>query len=149
MKHSLPFLLGITFCFSGLATAADSSLRESYGPKFSPGIAINRNVPPTTGLEKVHRWNLIAINATGLDHTPTGIGDPHVFGEQLGPCRAARAMAIIHIAIHDALNAAVGNKELFIDRKYKIRDSVSADAAIAQGAHRGIRGQRGGLGIVG
>ena len=32
-------------------------------------------------------------------------GDPRVFGEQLGPGRSSRAMAIVHIAMFDAVNA--------------------------------------------
>ncbi len=43
------------------------------------------------------RWNQIAIDASGADHAGAK--------EQLGPGRASRAMAIVHIAIFDALNA--------------------------------------------
>jgi len=43
------------------------------------------------GLDTLHRWNVIAINATGLDHTPVAPGENRVFGEQLGPGRASRA----------------------------------------------------------
>ena len=45
------------------------------------------------------RWNSISIDASGLDHTPVAPGENRVFGEQVGPCRAARAVAIVHIAI--------------------------------------------------
>ena len=48
-----------------------------------------------------------AINASGLDHTPVAPGENRIFGEQLGPCRSSRAMAIVHIAMFDALNAVV------------------------------------------
>jgi hypothetical protein len=34
--------------------------------------------------------------------------EEHVFGEQLGPGRSSRAMAIVHIAMFDAINAIVG-----------------------------------------
>jgi len=53
----------------------------------------------------LRRWNLIAIDASGLDHTPVRQGEARVFGEQLGPGRAARAMAIVHIAMFEAVNA--------------------------------------------
>ena len=33
----------------------------------------------------VHHWNQIAIDASGLDHTPVAAGETRVFGEQLGP----------------------------------------------------------------
>ena len=129
-----PFFLLLTFCLSTLAAAQDTNFRNAYGPQFNPGIAIERPVPPQLGLEAIHRWNRIAINATGLDHTPVPVGENRVFGEQLGPCRASRAMAIIHIAIFDAINGAVGDKHGFTGNQH-VHGPISADAAIAQGAH--------------
>ena len=83
--------------------------------------------------ERLRRWNEVAINATGLDHTPVQPGETRTFGEQLGPGRAARAMAIVHIAMHDAINAIRG--------RYKTYTGIargpllaSVDAAIAQAA---------------
>ena len=134
MKYSLPFLFLLTLGLSAPAAPQNGGLRDAYGPKFQPGIAVKRNVDPSIGLDAIHRWNLIAINATGLDHTPVSPGENRVFGEQLGPGRAARAMAIIHIAIHDAINSALGNKDLFIGHQAPPRGAISADAAIAQGA---------------
>src|SRR6266487_1123923 len=57
---------------------------------------------PVKGLEAVRRWNQIAIDASGLDHTPPGPGENRIFKQQLGPGRASRAMAIVHIAMFDA-----------------------------------------------
>ena len=53
----------------------------------------------------MHHWNHIAIDSAGLDHTPVPEGDPRIFGEQIGPGRSSRAMAIVHIAMYDAVNA--------------------------------------------
>lgn len=55
-----------------------------------------------------------------------------MFGEQLGPGRASRAVAIVHIAIADAVNAIHGQW-----RSYTNPPPVGAsvDAAIAQAAH--------------
>ena len=39
-------------------------------------------------------WNAIAMDASGLDHTPVMTGEHRVFGENLGPGRSSRAMAI-------------------------------------------------------
>src|SRR5688572_16995360 len=58
---------------------------------------------PKTTLERLRYWNSIAIDASGLDHTPIAPGENRVFGEQLGPARASRAEAIVHIAIFDAV----------------------------------------------
>src|SRR5438270_3018031 len=67
--------------------------------------------PPGNGggsADRVRHWNEIAINASGLDHTPVAPGENRVFGEQVGPVRASRAMAIVHIAVFDAVNAITG-----------------------------------------
>jgi hypothetical protein len=53
--------------------------------------------------DDVLRWNQIAIDASGLDHTPTRPGETRAFGQQLGPGRSSRAMAIVHIAMYDAI----------------------------------------------
>ncbi len=85
-------------------------------------------------LAAVNHWNQVTIDASGLDHTPVPPGDPRIFGEQVGPCRAARAVAIVHIAIFEAVNAAEGGFESYtgIPRATK---HVSLRAAIAQAAH--------------
>ena len=55
--------------------------------------------------ESIRHWNAVAVDASGLDHTPPAEGEARVFGEQLGPGRASRAMAVVHIAVFDAVNA--------------------------------------------
>jgi hypothetical protein len=82
----------------------------------------------------VHHWNTVAVDASGLDHTPVAPGEARTFGEQLGPGRASRAMAIVHVAVFEAMNA--------IDRGYRsylglprARGGTSVKAAIAQAAH--------------
>src|SRR4051812_9948867 len=47
----------------------------------------------------VLEWNSLANEAVRLDH---GIGAPHL---QAGPTGASRALAIVHAAIYDAVNA--------------------------------------------
>jgi hypothetical protein len=80
-------------------------------------------------------WNRIAIDASGLDHTPPAPGDPiRVFAEQLGPGRSARAMAIVHIAIFDALNAINPRFESYTGIP-NAPQNTSPKAAIAQAAH--------------
>ncbi|MFN7951276.1 MAG: chloroperoxidase [bacterium] len=51
---------------------------------------------PAASPEWVLRWNRIAIDASGFDHAHAG--------EQLGPGKSSRAMAIVHLAIFDALD---------------------------------------------
>ena len=85
-------------------------------------------------LHRLRHWNGVAIDSSGLDHTPAGTGAPHTPGHHPGPGRASRAMAIVHIAMFEAVNA--------IDRRYEsysrlpaVGDVASMDAAIAQAAH--------------
>lgn len=82
----------------------------------------------------VKYWNRIAVDTSGLDHTPVKPGESRVFGEQLGPGRSSRAMAIVHIAIFDAVNAVVGGYESYagIPRAF---DRTSIRAAVAQAGH--------------
>lgn len=82
----------------------------------------------------MRRWNEIAIDASGLDHTPVAPRENRVFGEQLGPCRAARAMAIVHIAMFDAVNAVVGEYESYTGVRAP-NGPLSLPAAISQAAH--------------
>jgi hypothetical protein len=85
-------------------------------------------------LERLRHWNSIAIDASGLDHTPVTEGDPRHFGEQLGPGRASRAMAVVHLAIYEAVNAIAGNHASVIGFN-RASPGASIDAAIAQAAH--------------
>src|SRR5262245_19964020 len=104
-----------------------SSTRRSEAPL--------RIAPEGGGVtESIRHWNAVAVDATGLDHTPPDEGETRVFGEQLGPGRASRAMAIVHIAVFDAVNA--------VARRYRSYTGVGAprvrtstSSAIAQAAH--------------
>jgi PAP2 superfamily len=87
-----------------------------------------------TGIDAVRRWNEIAINASGLDHTPLIEGETRVFGEQIGPGRSSRAMAIVHIAIFDAVIAITGGYRSYTGIS-RVSGDVSMHAAIAQAAH--------------
>lgn len=80
------------------------------------------------------RWNHIAIDASGLDHTPVAAGENRVFGEQIGPCRAARAEAIVHIAMFEAVNALEGRYQSYVGL-YPASPKTLSDVAVAQAAH--------------
>ena len=49
---------------------------------------------PADARSRLDTWNRVAIDASGIDHIPVAPGENRTFGEQLGPGRAARAMAI-------------------------------------------------------
>jgi PAP2 superfamily len=81
----------------------------------------------------VRHWNAIAIDASGLDHTPVTSEENRAFGEQFGPGRASRAMAIVHIAMFDAVNAIVGGYQSYTDLP-AAPANTSMKAAIGQAA---------------
>ena len=132
----MKFSLLLLFVVSSTAFAAGpgGTFRDVYGPEYRRQVPAPNNKSSEIPSDVVHRWNQIAIDATGLDHTPVAPGENRVFGEQLGPGRASRAMAIVHIAIFDVVNALNGQYRSFtgIDsapRPFSIR------AAVAQAAH--------------
>ena len=112
----------------------DNGFNAAFGPLFQPSPNVPPLVGPKHGLDSLHRWNLIAINASGLDHTPVAPGENRVFGEQLGPGRSSRAMAIVHIAMFDALDAVVGGFTSYTGTQAG-HGPMSVDAAISQAAH--------------
>ena len=87
------------------------SFNDVFGPRYKPALGTQtlpeRPQRAHDAAEALLRWNEIAMNASGLDHTPVAAGENRIFGEQFGPGRASRAMAIVHIAMFDAVNAIV------------------------------------------
>jgi hypothetical protein len=132
MKSSSAILLALCLCFSNNATAL--SFTDFFGPRINRVQTTRTALAPKNALDFIHRWNAIAINASGLDHTPVGPGETRTFGEQLGPTRASRAMAIVHIAIFDSVNAVLGGYQSYSGIQ-PVKPPVSLDAAVAQAAH--------------
>ena len=89
---------------------------------------------PSDAREMIAHWNTIAIDAAGLDHTEVGPGEERVFGEEFGPGRLARAMAMVHIAIFDAANAIAGRYRGFSQMPH-VPEWTSMEAAVASAAH--------------
>jgi PAP2 superfamily len=132
MKSVSSILLALSLCFSSNAGAL--TFRDFFGPRFNGVQTARTALAPKNALDSVHRWNAIAINASGLDHTPVATGELRAFGEQLGPTRASRAMAIVHIAIFDSVNAVLGGYQSYSGIQ-PVKPPVSLDAAVAQAAH--------------
>ena len=128
-------LVGLLFG-TGSATAREASTAaDQLGPRFD----LSRTSASAPRLQRRHanaveHWNAIAIDASGLDHTPPAPGEIRGYGEQLGPGRSSRAMAIVHVAIFEAVNAIAGSRASYIGLAPVPRDA-SVDAAIAQAAH--------------
>ena len=137
-----PMVAGTCLVFTGRATLAGDAtggLRDKLGPLFRPGpesadLARHSRHPFDAVDNAIRRWNRIAIDTSGVDHTPVATGESRVFGEQLGPGRSARALAIVHIALFDAMNAIHGGYRGYTGLA-RAREGASADAAVAQTAH--------------
>jgi hypothetical protein len=135
------FVLGLLAL--GLPVGADGDgfpggLRDAFGPRFDGrprlrDLRVGRRRGPGV-MGRLRHWNEVAVDASGVDHTPVPPGDPRVFGEQVGPGRASRAMAIVHIAVFDALNAVLGGYQGYTGLRDAPADT-SLEAAIALAAH--------------
>lgn len=111
------------------------SIEEVWGPRFGVvDYKFRVKADKASGLAGLRRWNQISIDASGLDHTPVAQGETRVFGEQLGPCRASRAVAIVHIAMFEALNAIVDKYESHVGM-YPASKKTNRNIAVAQAAH--------------
>jgi hypothetical protein len=136
-----------TLGFLGLAWSPPSQARETregvqavFGDRFEPApqreAAQARTLPAAGGDASgtLLRWNQIAIDASGLDHTPPQPGETREWRQQLGPGRSSRAIAITQIAVFDAVNAIVGGYRSYSSLP-SVRGDISLEAAIAQAAH--------------
>jgi len=115
-----------------------SDVRDFLGPHFAPSTQSAAPIQSTlihgaSAAEFIRHWNAMAVDASGLDHTPVAVGENRVFGEQLGPTRASRAMAIVHIAMFEAVNAINCDYQSYTGLS-KARRDTSMNAAIAQAA---------------
>ena len=115
-------------------------------------VARNRLIQATTSgvlpvLGKLYTWHQLSLEATALDHTTySGSSPPPTFGEQLGPPRSSRALAIVHIAMHEAVNTITQHAQSYDNIQVDIlKDigltpadvspgSASIDMAITQAA---------------
>jgi hypothetical protein len=120
------------------ARDATPSFRERLGPLYNPqgspaSIFRFHQRHRLSDHGAIRRWNEIAIDTSGIDHTPVAAGEARVFGEQLGPGRAARAMAIVHIAMFEAANAVAGGFDSYLDLPRS--RGASMETAVAHAAH--------------
>jgi hypothetical protein len=111
-------------------------IEEVWGPNYAsvPQSTLRQAFAKPNGLAGLLRWNRIAIDASGLDHKPVQPGENRVFGQQLGPCRAARAIGLVHIAMFEAINTIVNKYDGLVDL-YSVSKKTNRSVAVAQAAH--------------
>ena len=139
-KTIVAALAGVTafFALSLSGSPRVSNVEDYLGPQFkaatrTSAVAVTGITTGNAAVDVLTHWNKISVDASGLDHTPVAAGDPRVFGEQLGPARAARAIAIVHIAMFDSVNAIAGGYKSYTN--VTAAPTASMNAAIAQAAH--------------
>ena len=125
---------------SAVGQPAEGGFHDTFGPRYSGRSGANastlRHQPAGLGdaLSRLRYWNDVALDANALDHTPIPEGENGLFGEQIGPARTARALAIVHIAIFEAINSFTSSYSSYVGLVPAVRPA-SLDAAIAQAAH--------------
>ena len=137
-KSLAAYAVLLAVCVAGVQAGQDS-FSAFWGSKYQPAppgprseaIRAQSAASDRESGDPMHHWNRVAVDSAGLDHTPVAAGESRVFGEQLGPGRSSRAMAIVHIAMFDAVN--------FIAHRYTsftgindVRETASMPAAIAR-----------------
>ena len=122
----------------GLSPASSAELQRllRVQNKEIPARFANTAPPriPTDAFDRLFMWNEIALDTTAIDHTAVQPGEDRLFGEQYGPARSSRAMAIIHIAMFEAVNAVTQRYQTYTGLP-QVSGPVSINYAIAQSAH--------------
>ncbi len=136
MKTSLGLALSLA-----VSPAFSQEATDAYGVNPGAKFALPRQTELSSeplGSDtraRILRWNAITMEATALDHTPPQPGEARAFREQFGPGREAKALAIVQIAVFDAVNAATGNRYRSYTGLGAARRPIGLDVAIAQAAH--------------
>lgn len=135
---------GISLLFATTALSENNNAERLQGIWGGEYSALNEpfqpydfsNEPRLTPIEWLLFWNAVAVNTSGLDHTPVAQDENRVFGHQLGPGRASRAMAIVHIAMFEVINAMENKYESYVGMLPMLPPNpVSLRAGLAQAAH--------------
>ena len=66
------------------AQTAFRNFNDAWGSRYQPGLQIytpsTHPIPHGIGpVNRIRHWNEIAINASGLDHTPVAVGENRTF----------------------------------------------------------------------
>ncbi len=99
----------------------------AFLPKF-----VGAEPPPLPDM--VLRWNTFALEAQVIDHTPAGGLPGAGIRRNGGPTMSARALAMVHGAVYDAVNAITQTHTPYLLTQ-KAPTTASPEAAIIQAAH--------------
>jgi hypothetical protein len=124
-----------------LQTQDEPATIQSLGEDKTPALIGDRTAPriPASTLDRFLMWTEIALDTNALDYVPF-LDDPDHPGkkkapaEQFGPHKSSRAIAMVQIAMFEAINARTQKYASYTKLKPETAD-VSLDAAIARAAH--------------
>jgi hypothetical protein len=117
-------LASVSLGMVGIAWARDQSLPSDVLP-------LSWRVEPSPSpTDAVLDWNAYLLQANANDHDPQVVPSP----DQGGPTRTARAFAIVHAAIYDAVNSIDGSYTPYL-APITNAEGASIEAAVAQAGH--------------
>ena len=79
-------------------------------------------------VDSILYWNDIALQTVNVDHSSAA------FKEQFGPTRASRALAIVSVAMYDAINSIEGQYEPYLVKVVGVQ-GADIGAAVGEAAH--------------
>ncbi|MDM5177412.1 phosphatase PAP2 family protein [Massilia sp. DJPM01] len=109
-KRILSAALASVLACHGAAAQAQPDARAAAAQGAGAGAAATpqEELLRALGLAaQVRYWSEMALRANALDHAPPPPGSARLWREQFGPARSARALAIFHLALYEAVNAVV------------------------------------------
>jgi hypothetical protein len=149
----MKWLISSTLCVAGLLGAGIGAqaasppggvrLETAFGPRYQPNPRVMplpwryRQPAATDTTGRVLYWNEAAGQAIGRDHAPIAPSAYSILGEQAGPTSTSRAIAIVQLAVFDAINAITQRYPSYAGLPRAPSDT-SPDAAVAQAAHDAI-----------
>ncbi len=129
MKSGLPFSIAL---FATAAMATTSFVGCSGAPADSQASDTDEALTTSSASSELLAWSQIALDAVYMDATPATTGGKPA-NDQPGPPRASRALAIVNIAVYDAVQSIAGIYNPYTDMP--INSNASMAAAIVQAAH--------------
>lgn len=132
----LAFALSIVILALLVDTRNTVSDGSGGGTGTTSPVSRTASASDAAALAALEKFSLFATDISGADHTPLVAGETgRGFGAQLGPLRAARAMAIVNIAMVDSVCAGTHGCVPYTDVPFvdKTRE-LSLSAAVAAAA---------------
>jgi hypothetical protein len=133
-------LIRRSLCAAGLLAAGLLAQAQAMqgASASAPGVVAGSTNDAAVGrigaTAAVLHWHEAMVQAVQYDYVPPAPGENRVYLQHPGPTHASRAVAIVALAVFDALNAIYGRYPSYAGVPRAPSDT-SPDAAVAQAAH--------------